>query len=240
MVALVSGPTVANSLSVTIPSTGAGNCLIVGVCAFAQTTAVSGITLGGAAGNFGQIPGAVARTATGGALTDCCVEVWADPNCAGGQTAIVVSGPSSTSVDTGDGGVFVLEYSGLAATLGALKDQLAVTAIGANGTSWSVGPTGTTTQAAEAWVAFVNFFNAVSTITGAPWNHTTATGGFGLCGNQVTSSTGTATFSGTQGAGGSQTYAGVVVTLLPSSSPAAATPAPVVVPSAAVMQAANW
>src|SRR5690348_9538589 len=96
------------SLSLTLGSaTTAGNCLIVCIAGDAAATnpAVTGITLGGAAGNFAQV--LTAGSTSADAIT---TSIWADPNCAGGQTSVTV-----TFTVSGTFGicVTVMEWSGL-------------------------------------------------------------------------------------------------------------------------------
>jgi len=82
-------------VTVTISATGTGNCLVVFFGAADTVTAptVSGITLGGAAGNFAQAAGA-------GGGTHIDAEIWTDRNAASGQTSVVISwsGGFSTTV----------------------------------------------------------------------------------------------------------------------------------------------
>ena len=203
--------TVGNSLSPTIPATGAGNCLVVCVAStfFAAASSISGITLGGAADNFAQLV-APETTTTGG---NAAALMWADPNCAGGQTAVVISG-SNLFVGNGSGGVTVYEVSGLAATIGALLDQSSAGVT--NGTTWSSGATPVTGRAAEFWAGVVSSSSGTSTGPGAPWTNDLYTGNGGMSGYQVTSAAGAATFSGTQTAGAG---AALVATLQPGTPP---------------------
>lgn len=84
------GTGTASPVAVTLGvNTTAGNCLIVatgGVTTVGNNPAVTGITLGGAAGNFAQ-----SVTAGVPASDASTVSVWADPGCTGGQTALSVS-----------------------------------------------------------------------------------------------------------------------------------------------------
>jgi hypothetical protein len=170
--------------------------MLFGDSADTSNATVSGITLGGAADNWAQS----ASHSTGGHAN---VEGWADPNCAGGQTSVVVS-------TTGGSGshmfAWVFEWSGLTGTLDASSG-------GDNGFAgtWTSGISGATVQASE--VAFGITCGAVNGVSGtaeglagpsAPWvneaaqslngsSHTKAA----LCGYQILSSTGTVTYSGT-------------------------------------------
>src|ERR1039457_124610 len=71
------------SAAVTLTSTGAGNCLVVCASDYLPSPALHGITLGGLAGNFARATGTTSGAAGG--------EIWVDDNCAGGQTALVVT-----------------------------------------------------------------------------------------------------------------------------------------------------
>lgn len=73
-------------------ATTAGNTLAVAVCSYSASSSVTGITLGGSADHF-----AAAETQL---ATNMLATIWVDPDCAGGQTSVVVSG---TSLDTGLG-----------------------------------------------------------------------------------------------------------------------------------------
>lgn len=201
MAITVAHTTTANALSVTIPSTTAGNCLVV--CVSSEQSpptavqSVSGITLGGSAGNFAQLAGTSLST------NACAAIIWADPNCAGGQTAIVISG-SNLSVGSSQGGVTVYEISGLAAS--SVLDQSS-TSIGTSAT-YTSGTTPTTTQASEIVIGCTNFFGTLST---SPAGYTNSTFSFASTGYEIVAATGAYVYSGTQSA--SDKYAGAVVAL---------------------------
>src|ERR1035438_2322422 len=82
--------------------TTAGNCLVVCAANMGTGHAVSGITLSpsGSAGNFAKAAGIVSA------------EIWADDNCAGGQTSLAVS----FSSDVDGAAAVAYEVSGLAAS----------------------------------------------------------------------------------------------------------------------------
>ena len=202
----VAHTTTAFAATITIPSTTAGNCLIVCVCSDNNTAAITGMTLGGSAGNFGQLISPVVGV-------NETVNIWADPNCAGGQTSVVISG-TNLGLGSVDGGVTIYEVSGLVATLAALLDKSSSgTGIG----NFSSGTTATTTQASEIWIgANLNFGGSI-TGPGVPWANVTPTGDC-ITGYQIVSSTGTATYSGSGGGG----YAAAVVTLKAAAAAAAA------------------
>src|ERR1035438_493913 len=123
------------SLTVTLSTaTTAGNCLVV--MAGAVTNAVSGITLGGAVGNFTRLVHVSAQYP---------VSCWADPGCAGGQTAV-----AGTVAASDTGVVTVYEVSGLTASPLDLNSS----ASSASSASFH-SLTGTTTVASEFWVGAV-------------------------------------------------------------------------------------
>ena len=203
MTIAIAHKSVGNSATPTITATTAGNCLIVCVSAFYSGTpsSISGITLGGAADNFAQLI-APANAGNSAAL------MWADPNCAGGQTAVSISG-SGLNVGAGLGGVVIYEVSGLPLTLGALLDKSSAGTSTSSG-SWSSGTTAATTQASELWVGIVNAGGSAVVGPGAPWANDQPGGSAALAGTQVTTSTGTAVYSGTQNV---SSYAALVATL---------------------------
>lgn len=210
------GSAAASSTTVTLPSpTTHGNCLIalIGDSANTANGTPSGITLGGSADNWTQA--AIMGTSGDHAI----VAGWVDPNCAGGQTSVVIT----TTGGTGDLlFAWVFEFSGLTGTVD-------VSSGGANGaqTTWTSGTTGSTTQASE--VAFGITAGActgtpgsqVLTPPASPWvnesqqsllgtNHTK----FAICGYQILSATGTQVYAGT--ASQSNTNDTLVFTLVAS------------------------
>ena len=185
------------SLTVTLGNpTTAGNGLVVMVTNTGVTTDghVSGITLGGAAGNFAQA--ASIGTSADASITEC----WLDLNCAGGQTAVAIT-------TTGGAGASVLyaavyERNDLL-TAGAFDK----TSGNASTVSWTSGATASISQAAEVFVGAVFISgNSQPTITGpsSPWaNLTVQTGAQGsfqtawLSGWEAVASIQTATYTGT-------------------------------------------
>ena len=201
---VVQSAIIPNALSGSFTSpTTAGNCVIVAVVAFSGGAApsVSGVTLGGVADNFAAVASGV-----NGAATFLLASCWADPNCAGGQTAVVVSG-SNLTVSTSSG-IILLEVSGLAT--GSVTDQTS-TGNSNSSASWSSGTTATTAQAYEFWVG-VNATANGATQPGSPWTQLVfpASVGEGM-GYQIVTATGTATYAGTQSPAGQ--YGALVGTL---------------------------
>jgi hypothetical protein len=189
------------SVTVTLTPTGAGNCLVVCAGDYLPAPALHGITLGGLAGNFARATGTTSGDAGG--------EIWVDPNCAGGQTVLVVTCGAGWP---GGIGVVVYEVSGLV-TSGAV-DKVS----DATGTSTGItsGATATTTAIAGLWVGMGFIFGENITGPPSPWTNTTLSGydSYGdslVAGYQVVSSAGTATYAST-GAGSAQ-WVGAVVTL---------------------------
>lgn len=224
----------AGVLTVTIPATTAGNCLVVCIGATSGNgtpPTVTGVTLGGAAGNFAAL---VTKTATNGISASNGAFIWADPNCAGGQTSVVISG-TSLGVAAGLGGVTVYEVSGL--VLSAVLDKSSGGSSGSAVTTWTSGATATTTQAAEFWVGCVVGAGTVAA-PGAPWNDSLAGFTHMAAGSQIASATGAATYNSTQTSG---IYSAVVATLFATSKsgtiqPLSARPAPRRTPARALVQ----
>lgn len=197
------------TLTITLNSaTVAGNCLVVCIGTQQGTTnpTVSGVTLGGSAGNF-----AAAATAYNSSFDNAAI--WVDPNCAGGQTSVVISftGGSGTGVTYA---AWVMEWSGIS---GSSPVDQSSDGNGA-GTSFSSGATGTTVQAAELVVGVDA--NNTSTPTGpsSPWTNLTVlsvTSGVTtmklIASYQVASATGTFTYSGS--ISGSGSWGAAVATL---------------------------
>lgn len=199
VVQTVSGSGSASPVSATLAATTAGTCLVVVFLNHGTSApAVTGMTIGGSASNFGAL-----KTVTNSGEQ---VSVWACPSCPGGQTALSVSG-TSFAVGGGSAGIVAYEVTGLAATLAALLDQFS-TGTGSSGT-WSSGATPTTTQASE-FVAG-GMAGLVNTPTGpsSPWANTSPATSL-IAGQQVASSAGAFTYSGTVS---STTWAAAVVTL---------------------------
>ena len=189
------------SLSLALSSsTTAGNTLVVAVSFIAGSTGVtvSGITLGGSAGNFAKAVGS-------GNPHGLDAEIWCDPNCAGGDTSVVIS---FTGGNATDAFAWAYEVSGLASSP---VDKSSSGAPSGEG-DWSSGTTATTSQATEIWFGVAVGEDAASPSSPSGWTNTALNGSgeeWGQAGYQIVSSTGTATYSGTP----SVYYAAAVVTL---------------------------
>jgi hypothetical protein len=204
------------SLTLTLanPTAASGSCLVV--CVAGQTTAttnpaVTGMTLGGSAGNFGSV------FSTGGSTDESNLAIWANPNCAGSQTSVVIN---FTGVTGPNYLASVLEASGLASTIAALLDKSAASTTGANGTSWSTGSTATTSNANQLWVGAVATDGTTITGPSSPWTNiaqvTQGSSDF-MSGYQVRSSVGAASYAGSFSPIGF--YNSFVVALNPASAP---------------------
>lgn len=192
-----------SSITVTLGSnTTAGNALVVMTITAGSTNgSISGITLGGAAGNFASE--VVFGTSGSHAIASC----WSDPDCAGGQTSVVISNSGGSGTQTTL--AWVYEISGMPST-GPLLDPGVSAGVSSSGSvsSWTLGPTSTTSQAVEVWLGVAGgnvSGTSVGTYTGpaSPWANETQQGVSGasfslggISGYQVTSSTGTASYSG--------------------------------------------
>lgn len=205
--------TTGTTVTVTLSSaTTAGNILVVYVLAIEGTTnpVVSGITLGGAADNF-----ALAERANSALHGNC--EIWADPNCAGGQTSVVVTFTAGTGVNTSYA-VNVEEWSGIvpSSPVDVVNGQ---NSSGAATSAWSSLSSGTLSQASELVVGAVAGLIVSGTLTitgpGAPWTNISQVAprvnNVLLAGNQVVSATTAQTYNGTLSSAGQ--WAAVIVTL---------------------------
>ena len=161
--------------------------------------AVSGITLGGAAGRWQAAVTDPGTTQFGGAI-------WYDPGCAAGQTSVAVSVAGGT-VSGGEVYVSVYEVTGV-----LVFDQGSCTDSGVSSTVWTSGLTPVTSRASEIFFGAASNTAAIPTVTGSgSW--TTQSSGLGtydqIAGYQVVSARGQAAFSGTVPSG---TYSALVAT----------------------------
>lgn len=213
-IALVQEKTTASTSSLTLASgTTAGNCLVV--CVFTHSVSnvsltVTAVTAGGSADNFTQL----AAVQSGFSGSTQFAAIWADPGCAGGQTAVAVT----TSGNSG-GGIAAMEFSGVA--LAGILDQSS-TGNATSGTSWSSGST-SAVGGGELWIGAANP-HFTPTGPGEPWTNYTASLNNGIAGWQVSGAGGAASYAGTQP--GSGPWAAAVVTLVPPSIPGLILPDP--------------
>lgn len=203
----------AASTSVTLNNpTTAGNCLVVYVTGSGSSApSVTGVTIGGSASNFAVLKSA---STSNGFTQFILATAWACPSCPGGQTAVAVSGTNISSVT-------VHEVSGLASTSGALLDKFSTGSSASAASSWSSGATTATANAAE-YIGGVAIDSGTMTGPASPWANASPVSG-SITGSQITTSTGTFTYSGTSS--GSAIWAAVVVTLNPGAGGASSGPA---------------
>lgn len=187
----------ANSGSLPYPTT-AGNTLIVAYGGSAGagggTPSISGMTLGGAADNF-----AAQVTQNEGVNSFSISSVWSDANCAGGQTAIAVTGTNLVGTSAY---VQVIEVAGVWSL-----DKSSVGGLATGTTTWTTGNTATTTAANEVLAGVTSHgpFSATETLTvnnTPPWVNGTSFvwgsgGGAIIAGYQAATSTGAYAYSGT-------------------------------------------
>jgi hypothetical protein len=178
------------TLTVTLGSaTTAGNCLIANITC-ENDTSITSIKLGTSADNW--------ASQVANSTYDCYQ--WADPDCAGGQTSVVItfSGSEIPIVD-------VYEFSGLL-TSSPLDKSNGTGGSAGTSAAWTSGASGTTTQAAELVVGFAGGWNAANTnptITppSSPWANATLLGSgpgtWQQSGYQIVAATGSYTYNGT-------------------------------------------
>ncbi|HEY2090127.1 MAG TPA: hypothetical protein VGH54_29415 [Mycobacterium sp.] len=205
------GNTGANTVTVTLgAATTAGNCLVacIGMGSGVGLASVSSVTLGGAGDNWAALKAA-------GDLTNGAEQlaVWADPNCAGGQTNVTVTVPGVAVTLA-----YVFEASGIAAS--SVLDQFGTADSGgtASGPAFSVSTGGATAQASELAVACAYGYNTTVTGPSSPWVNTatlTSTARTLQAGYNVLSSAGTVTYAGSFGAA---TFNGQVLVTLKAAS----------------------
>jgi hypothetical protein len=218
--------TTGTTISVTLSATGTGNCLVCyfGVSQGITHPAISGITLGGAAGNWTQAAqGLLTGTIDG--------EIWIDWNAASGQTAIVITVSPTLSGGPGAAGR-IEEWPGVITGSNPVDTGRTNAATAASGSSWSSGSTGTLGQPGDLVVGLAAVVGGSSTaITGpaSPWTNQAQTSAgtimAAVTGWQIVAGTGAQTYSGTNT--GSHADSAVIV-------PLQMTPSGVVSPALAI------
>ena len=146
------------SLTVTLgKGTETGNCLVVGIETSATGTngTISGVTLGGLADHWGSL------LTQGTGASGSIVAFWADPNCSGGLTSVVVSTTGSSGAQSIMATVW--EVSGLPSTLAALLDQSGSTEHDPSSATFTISTGGSTVLASE--IAFGSVGGTASTPT---------------------------------------------------------------------------
>jgi hypothetical protein len=194
--------------SFTTATTAGNTVVVIVVTSTSAAPSVSGVTLGGSAGNFGN---GITKT-FGSGTAQGIASIWVDPNCAGGQTAIAVTGTNLNIA--GDNGIVIMEIAGVAAgsTVAAVLDKTAV-ATGST-TSPTTGTTATTTQAAEIFIGAIAGGDHLSAFTSG-WTSTTLDDGGGIfnaVGYKIVSATSAAVFGCTQAT--ASLWGGAILTLL--------------------------
>jgi hypothetical protein len=195
-------------------ATTAGNTVVVAIASEETTNvtmSVSGVTLGGSAGNFAQ---AKAQQSGFASSVTQFAAIWVDPDCAGGQTALALSGTNLNLVASSDNGWVAFEIAGLVSTtsLAAVLDASAANDA-TTGTAVSTGTTGATAQASEIAIAALSGDQVLSSFTGS-WTVESINDGSGeynAAAYLILSSTGTQSFAATQSSSGP--WAGVIITL---------------------------
>lgn len=195
--------------------TVAGNCIVVcsgwgvgaaGVTISVQAGTGTGTTFtGGAVDNFAQLVAATSPV-SGSTYQQCAI--WADQNCAGGQTQVQVTGSHALTQDAA-----VYEVFGV--TSSAPTDQ---TSTGTStGTAFASGNAGNTSSVAEMAFGVASIFNTFNTpgaLPASPWTAVEPQGDLvNMCaGYQVIQPGGAAvSFAGTQDSSG--VWAACAVTL---------------------------
>lgn len=200
-ISLVQSAHAGNSTASFSSPTTAGNCVVVAVTDENGASAISGVTLGGSAGNFTQAGSIFGNS--------CLAAIWVDPNCAGGQTSV-----NFTATGLSDPNMAIYEFSGVAAS--SVVDKTSSSTGPGSSTAWSSGSTATTSQANEVYIGATATGQPGATVIsgpGSPWTNVTVTDALkSIFGYQIASSTGTPAYSGTASFSDSQ-WASLIVTL---------------------------
>ena len=236
-ISLNQSPLVLGSYSGSLASAAAaGDTLLYVVTAY--TTSGSTISSSAPLYNGASVTGATQLKAVQASGTDAVyTAIWMLPSISGSHTsvAITVSGDTVPG-DTKTVGLTVYDVAGLGSSPALDKGNTA----SGTGTSVTSGASGNITQLPEFVLgSYVTFGQTIAT-AGAPWTEPAQlTDQFQSSGYQIITS-GTASYTYAQTDGASSAWAGAIVTLYAGGAAAAATPGPLVVPSPAAIQAANW
>jgi hypothetical protein len=155
---------------------------------------------------------------------------WMLPNVSGSSSSVALTYTGGGSFGSGATGLWGIEVSGLGA------NPIAVLPAASAGTTGTALSSGATSNAPSSGIAVgqAAIFGIVLTSTGGGWTYLPQmSSDFGTAGYQLVSS-GNVTFAGT-GASAANGATGAAIIL---ASPAS--PQPLVVPSLAAIQAANW
>lgn len=197
-IAVVQSGSIPNAFSGSLSqATGAGNTLFLLPTSFSTSNVAissSGPSLGGVTTGWTN----PAAELSGYSSNEVYGAAWMKPSIAGGQSAVSISVPNGSLAAVV--GLMYAEVSGLGSS--PFLDGTAGIATG-NSTAVSSGPTSLTTQLAEFILGLLVQFNGLPTLPGAPWtSQGLSAANNSVLGYQISSSTGTFTFSGTQGSAG--------------------------------------
>lgn len=236
-ISLNQSPTVLGSYSGSMASAAAaGDTLLYVVTAY--TTAGGTISAGSPTYNGSSVTGAAQYEPVQAAGTDSVFTTfWVLPNVAGGGTSVGVTVSGETVPgDTKTVGLTVYDITGLGSSPTVDRSNSA----SGTGTSVTSGASGNIRQLPEfVCGSYVTFGQTIATV-GAPWTEPAQlTDQFQSSGYQIITS-GTSSYTYAQTDGASSAWAGAIITLYAGGASAAATPGPLVVPSLAAVQAANW
>ncbi len=194
----------------------AGNCVLACITTVTENNGqtITSVTTNGAAEHWAQVVAINPAEYLPGVI-------WANPNSAGGQKVIDVNWSFNFTATTSNSAVLLVdiyEFSGIGL---AVPDQTASAFNNTGATSWSSGTTGTTAYPNELLIGMAGIqvatANTTTTVTGpgGSWTNEALLGGipqqiggtgtanaynvYQLSGYQVTTSTGTATYNGTNG-----------------------------------------
>ena len=215
-------------------ATTAGNCVVVLIFTWNGSNvsiSTSAVTLGGSAGNFAQAKAVQSGYANSDTQYIGC---WADPDCAGGQTAIAATVANGTWGANQGAGLILLELAGVASSSPV---DVTASASGTSGTAVNAGTTAATSGAGELAVAAVYPDQGLSGVESGTDVLLGSASPYVAAAIWAVLPAGTqGTYSGTAAASGS--WAGLVITLIPApANGAAVLPVAVVTrPGAAVQR----
>lgn len=182
----------------------AGSAVVVAVNSYNTTNldipAVTGVTLGGSAGNFAQAASGVCAYAISSEYI--MAALWVGYNVPAGQTAVAVTGNNLTV--NAAYGIVIYEVTGLTTVTNPV-DRAAAAGAAVAGTTWSSGATANTRSANEIWFGTAS---GAGFLVLPGWVNQEANNQAASYQPQVV--TGAATYTGTQPSGA---WAAAVVTL---------------------------
>ncbi len=183
----------------------ANSAIVVCVNAFNVTNgdvpAITGVTLGGAAGNFAQAGAANSTYAV--ATQYIFAGIWVAYGVPAGQTTVVVNG-NNLSLNA-DYGTVIYEVVGVTSNASPL-DRAAAAGATAAGTAWSSGNTAATRSASEIWFGTASGAGVLTLPNWISQQNDNLAASY-----QIVSAESVAAYAGTQGS--SSAWAAVVATL---------------------------